>query len=149
MPNKITNPYPLIVLMSTGSGSNISGANLIPSTSLRRMYSGSSCSLNLANSNLESFFGSADWSSSTTWLQNVQWNSCDAKSKSWSAFNSIEKNYLQFKCLNLYLHTSKSVNVFPQPGHLKLALLVASLSSVSILFLIRSNLYFTTFTNVL
>lgn len=46
--------------MSTGSGSNISGANLIPSTSLSNMYKGSICSLNFANNNLESIFGRAD-----------------------------------------------------------------------------------------
>lgn len=77
--------YPLIVLMSTGSGSNISGDSLMPSTSRSRMYSVSNCSLNLASNNLESFFGSADWSSSTTWLQNVHRNSCVIISYNWSA----------------------------------------------------------------
>lgn len=52
--------YPRIVLISTGSGSNISGANLIPSTALNKIYKGSNCSLNLANNNLESFLGRAD-----------------------------------------------------------------------------------------
>lgn len=74
----ITNP--LIVLRSTGSGSRISGANLMPSTSLSNMYNGSSCSLNLASKSLESFLGKADWSSSTTSRQNVQRNSCVAMS---------------------------------------------------------------------
>lgn len=73
-PSSITsnNTYPRIVLRSTGSGSRISGANLMPSTSLSNMYNGSSCSLNFASKSLESFLGKADWSSSTTSRQNVQ-----------------------------------------------------------------------------
>jgi len=57
---------------------------------------------------------------------------------------TFNRNWISFvKCI-----TSRSVNVLQHDGHLKLALLVASRSSVSILFLIRSNLYFTTLTNV-
>lgn len=66
--------------MSTGSGSRISGANLIPSTSRSKLYSGCNCSLNFASNNRESFFGIADVSSSTGFPQNVQQNSCDVKS---------------------------------------------------------------------
>lgn len=68
--------------MSTGSGSNISGANLMPSTSRNKSYNGCSCSLNLANSKRESFFGNADMSSSTALPQKVQRNSSVEKSNS-------------------------------------------------------------------
>ncbi|CAG2064444.1 unnamed protein product, partial [Timema podura] len=79
-----------MVLISTGSGSKISGASRIPSTSRRRMYSGSICSLNLARRSLESFFGSADWSSSTTSRQYVHRNSPVVKSHSWSASRALK-----------------------------------------------------------
>lgn len=64
-------------------------------------------------------------------------------------YNTICYNHiLSLDAINDCIHTSRSVNVFKQLGHLKLARLVASLSSVSSLFRIMSNLYLTTFTKV-
>uniref|UniRef100_A0A182QLW4 Uncharacterized protein n=1 Tax=Anopheles farauti TaxID=69004 RepID=A0A182QLW4_9DIPT len=60
----------------------ISGASLMPSTCRSRSYKGCSCSLNFANNSLESFFGSAELSSSTALPQNLSFRSIAIRARS-------------------------------------------------------------------